>query len=67
MVYTIYVFELIDVNSVLIDRFSLTFVRCNFMFVIYNEYIHISMQVAVTFVKHNHLGLEIFCPNRDVV
>ena len=50
MVYTIYIFELIDVNSVLIDRFSLTFVRCNFMFAIYNKYIHISMQVAVTYI-----------------
>ena len=38
------------------------------MIAICNEYIHMSKWTIITYIlKHNHLGLEIFCPNRDVV
>ena len=40
MVYAIYVFELIVANGTLIDRIALAIVKCNFMLVIYNEYIY---------------------------
>ena len=48
MVYVIYIFELIVVNIVLIDWISLTFVKYNFMFANYNEYIYTNMSMQTT-------------------